>query len=177
MSAEMKRDGAEPSAPEKVAGVLADMFNGVVIPHKRDEELLRFYGERFLRAWRRDREELELFWSYVGHKEADAEWKDRLRKMTGNVAAMREALEKLFIHFMCDATLLNDRFTPLFAIINHALASPPRNCDRFDTKEEAAMAFAKEKKQWIPQQVLWELAPWLDWLFATETKGATDGSK
>ena len=51
-----------------------------------------------------------------------------------------------------------------------ALAAPPRNCDRFKTKEEAATAFANEKKQWIPQQVLWELAPWLDWLFVTIEK-------
>lgn len=50
------------------------------------------------------------------------------------------------------------------------LSAPPRNCDRFKTKEEAAIAFANEKKQWIPQQVLWELAPWLDWLFAQENE-------
>lgn len=64
-------------------------------------------------------------------------------------------------------------------MLKPALSAPVRNCERFKTKEEAAIAFAKEKKQWIPQQVLWELAPWLDWLFApsTERKGEINGSK
>lgn len=73
---------------------------------------------------------------------------DHLRdaaKMVGNAAALRQALEKLLIHFMCDATLLNDRFTPLFAIINHALAAPPRNCDRFaNIPGDAICAWLKE---------------------------------
>lgn len=50
-----------------------------------------------------------------------------------NVKEMREALEKLLTHFMCDVALLNDRFTPLFTIINHALAAQPRNCDVGDS--------------------------------------------
>ena len=112
-----------------------------------------------------------------------------------NVKEMREALENLVrfeeadlrqLEHLANRAIDEDIYGGgiLLAIVGairegkKALAaSPPRNCDRFDTKEEAAMAFAEEKKQWIPQQVLWELAPWFDWLFATETKGATDGSK
>lgn len=54
-----------------------------------------------------------------------------------------------------------------------ALAEPPRNCDRFQTKEDAAMAFNKERSVFIPQSILWQLGEWLDWLFApaTEKKG------
>ena len=58
---------------------------------------------------------------------------------------------------------------------NALSANPIRNCDRFKTKEEAAIAFANEKKQWIPQRVLWELTPWLDWLFATAKEGEDNG--
>ena len=86
----------------------------------------------------------------------------------GNAAAMREALieikrtiEEHPCHLDEDAT---------YQIVCAALAAPPRNCDRFKTKEVAATAFANEKKQWIPQQVLWELAPWLDWLFAPKNE-------
>lgn len=40
-----------------------------------------------------------------------------------------------------------------------------RNCDRFKTKEEAAMAFNEAKHVFIPQMLLWQLAEFLDWLF------------
>lgn len=71
----------------------------------------------------------------------------------GNAAAMREALETLLIHFMCDVTLLNDRFTPLFAIINHALAAPPRNCDRPEIKTLADAIAAASKEIRKPQEL------------------------
>lgn len=106
----------------------------------------------------------------------------RERRKVGNAAKTREALERSTrrLEAILSAFECGEMSKYINADIQDnraALAAPARNCDRFDTKEEAAMAFAKEKKQWIPQQVLWELAPWLDWLFATETKGATDGSK
>ena len=42
-----------------------------------------------------------------------------------------------------------------------------KNCERFNTKEEAAMAFNEAKRMFIPQGLLWQLAPFLDWLFET----------
>ncbi len=50
-----------------------------------------------------------------------------------------------------------------------ALAAPARNCDRFKTKEEAALAYAEECNAFIPQSILWQIGEWLDWLFY-ETK-------
>ena len=87
----------------------------------------------------------------------------------GNAAKLREALDdiiELINKWRTDNVMEHWQYSQLFDIADAALAAPPRNCDRFKTKEEAATAFANEKKQWIPQQVLWELAPWLDWLFA-----------
>ena len=40
-----------------------------------------------------------------------------------------------------------------------------KNCERFNNKEEAAMAFNEAKRLFIPQGLLWHLAPFLDWLF------------
>ena len=96
-----------------------------------------------------------------------------------NTKAMREALKE--IHDRVNSLDEECGVDPIEIrdIARTALAAPPRNCDRFKTKEEAATAFAKEKNLWIPQHILWDLAPWLDWLFATATeqKGANDGSK
>ena len=54
--------------------------------------------------------------------------------------------------------------------IAKARAIPLRNCDRFKTKEEAALAYAGECNAFIPQSILWQIGEWLDWLFA-EAKG------
>ena len=92
---------------------------------------------------------------------------------TGNAAKLREVvkclMDNLNIHLVQPSeqiTVNRAELDGMVMVCEKALAAPPRNCDRFKTKEEAATAFANEKKQWIPQQVLWELAPWLDWLFA-----------
>lgn len=60
-----------------------------------------------------------------------------------------------------------------------AYKSEPRNCDRFQTKEDAAMAFNKERSVFIPQSILWQLGEWLDWLFAPapEKKVGNDGNE
>ena len=95
--------------------------------------------------------------------------------MEANNKVMREALIKIRdeLHNPNHNQAIRD--LEIEQLCDAALAAPPRNCDRFNTKEEAAMAFANEKKRWIPQGVLWELAPWLDWLFATaETKGENE---
>ena len=50
-----------------------------------------------------------------------------------------------------------------------ALVAPPRNCDRYKTHAEALAAWRD-----IDPRVA---GPFDEWLFAPETKGATDGSK
>lgn len=55
--------------------------------------------------------------------------------------------------------------------IKIALSAAPRNCERFKTKEEAALAYAEERNAFIPQSILWEMGELLDWLFA-KAKGA-----
>ena len=118
-----------------------------------------------------------------------ADWLKELKTLKtsvscGNGAKIREALEYVLHFDATDEAAMEDGLTDAERIAeyadhikecqkkaNAALAASARNCDRFKTKEEAAIAFANENKQWIPQQVLWELAPWLDWLFATAGVG------
>lgn len=100
----------------------------------------------------------------------------------GNTVKMREALGYLrdasreFCHL-----ILNSKYNEVFdkykyaevskirdAIVNanFALSAPSRNCDKFKTKEEAALAYAEECNAFIPQSILWQIGEWLDWLFA-----------
>jgi len=111
------------------------------------------------------------------HKQL-AEWLKELDRLKttpiGNIYALRQALVKA--HTMlkvceCPKDINMKGVADVMKEIEDAIDAPARNCDRFKTKEEAAIAFANENKQWIPQQVLWELAPWLDWLFATAEIG------
>ena len=88
----------------------------------------------------------------------------------GNCAAMRHAIETAIADLQSGLKMTPGERQFMVRYLKDAIAEPPRNCDRFKTKEDAALAFADEMKQWIPQSVLWELAPWLDWLFATATK-------
>lgn len=93
---------------------------------------------------------------------------------TKKATTMREALELCKDRLLAAKILGIGKRVAINEMLNavmSALDAPPRNCERFKTKEEAALAFANEKKQWVPQQVLWELAPWLDWLFATAKEG------
>lgn len=102
--------------------------------------------------------------------------------MEANNKAMRDALLKVSSSLCPACRRRNCKGCPrevaeFMSAVRKALTLPSRNCDRFKTKEEAAIAFANEKKQWIPQQVLWELAPWLDWLFSTAKEGEDNGGK
>lgn len=85
-------------------------------------------------AWERERAEIAAKAAAEAVMLTNEKWK----RDGGNAVMLRMALEKLHMHFMCDVTLLNGRFTPLFAIINHALASPPRNCDVGSVDEQKA---------------------------------------
>lgn len=96
----------------------------------------------------------------------------------GNNPAMREALATVIKiaaemrgeYEIADSILKDGWATQLESIAKAALSIPARNCDRFQTKENAAMAFNKERSVFIPQSLLWQLGEWLDWLFAPATE-------
>ncbi len=100
----------------------------------------------------------------------------------GNAAAMREALVEVrfklpyFLQYMRLRRTDDDGgyYDRLLATINAALSAPPKNCDRFNSVKDAAIAFARERQD-APQ-------PCPDftfsaWLFATaaERKGGNNG--
>jgi hypothetical protein len=97
-------------------------------------------------------------------------------RQVGNAAKMREALIKILgiaDHLQTRYVLTNlmtKEILELKQIANAALSAPPRNCDRFKTREEAALAYVNECDAYIPQPMLLQIAKWLDWLFA-EAKG------
>lgn len=146
------------------------------------------YGRRGFKCARSAMEKVIEAWKVAGAENATTTKKSLA---VGNAAKLREALSALIpvaehglsarthsLNCTVGATnveaarALVEQAKEAITNAHAALAEPPRNCERFKTKEEAATAFANEKKQWIPQQVLWELAPWLDWLFVTmEKKG------
>lgn len=95
----------------------------------------------------------------------------------GNNPAMREALATVIKiaaemrgeYEIADSILKDGWATQLESIAKAALSIPARNCDRFQTKENAAMAFNRERSVFIPQSLLWQLGEWLDWLFSPAT--------
>ena len=90
----------------------------------------------------------------------------------GNAAAMYAALKEMQARLVAGVQDgMMDCYEAL-EIVEKALAEPPRNCERFNTKEDAAMAFNEERNTFIPQSLLWQLGEWLDWLFAPAKKGA-----
>ena len=90
----------------------------------------------------------------------------------GNAAAMYAALKEMQARLVAGVQDgMMDCYEAL-EIVEKALAEPQRNCERFNTKEDAAMAFNEERNTFIPQSLLWQLGEWLDWLFAPAKKGA-----
>lgn len=101
----------------------------------------------------------------------DATCKESLQ--VGSVAKMREALSDAcyaMFNFLKTRYGGYEEMAKALDKAKTALAAPPRNFDRFKTKEEAAWAYAGECNAFIPQSVLWQIGEWLDWLFA-EVKG------
>lgn len=118
-----------------------------------------------------------------GHEKYKAE-----HASVGNAAAMREALENIvkvgYPHnFQHEAPHISgycyeitDAITKCF----EALATPPRNCDRFDSYEQA-------RSEWWKTEVMPRVygvvsgaeKPFDEWLYAptTKQKGETDGIK
>ena len=95
----------------------------------------------------------------------------RSQREIGNAAKMRDALEEcveLLRTLHTDDCGCED-CCEIRAVIEDAqaaLSAPARNCDRFKTKEEAALAYAIECNAFIPQSILWQIGEWLEWLFA-----------
>lgn len=111
------------------------------------------------------------------------------RNQPGDAAAMREALKNVEE----SATEVMDRVrykdglafntaNYIAGVAKAALAAPPRNCDRFKTKEEAEIEFMMsdelprdggdtKMRAWMCRFIDWLLAP------ATEQKGDENGSK
>jgi len=103
------------------------------------------------------------------------------KRELGNVQKMREALEYVLLCDATDETAMEDGLTDADRIAEYAdhieecqkkakaaLAAPPRNCDRFNTWEEANKAFAKENAHRIGFMNLYTDV--LKWLYASATE-------
>ena len=93
----------------------------------------------------------------------------------GNAAEMREALMEASIA-LSSAThhhLTEYDAKECLAVIESALAKPPRNCDRFATLDDARNAFFAD---YVPDETCSSATAFAIWIF-DEVKGETDGSK
>ena len=92
--------------------------------------------------------------------------------MESNVQKMRKALEKIVeLTAPCEGVPSIELQVQAEAL--DAISAPPRNCDRFQTKDAAREAFQKLRKHRVWADVsLWddrdEIELFLDWLFANE---------
>ena len=103
-----------------------------------------------------------------------------------NMAAMREALraalDLIFDMQNADRSPLSNQAYAVRRKIKAALASPLRNCERFQTKDAAKEAFQKLRGHRVWADVsLWddrdEIEAFLDWLFATGKEGGDNAAK
>lgn len=112
-------------------------------------------------------------------KELADRFEAALKRECGNYAAMREALKAtldLFWDFHnANRSPQSNQAYAVIRKIKAALAAPPRNCERFQTKDAAREAFQKLRHHRVWADVsLWddrdEIEAFLDWLFATATE-------
>ena len=93
----------------------------------------------------------------------------------GNAAAMREALNEIREKCVIYNNALAEEID---AICGNAIAAPARNCDRFNTGEDAYNAFKCHRKNFKECAEKECGKCMIEWLYATaEAKGETNGSK
>ena len=97
-------------------------------------------------------------------------------KNSGNAAAMRDALDGAHKTLRLAAEHAADVMQPRLVeeivhtgkAIEHAIAAPARNCDRFQTAKDALDAFIREKAIKEEDVDNMNLRDFFDWLFAPE---------
>jgi len=79
----------------------------------------------------------------------------------GSAAEMREAL--IYVRDLMRSVKDGDRVSSLafLGVVEHALAAPARNCDRFATAAEAALAFNADTKTKCGEEISPRLLAWL----------------
>jgi hypothetical protein len=106
-----------------------------------------------------------------------------ITKSVGNAAALRDALAKIWDKqwsILPKNKSEDETLSEIITIIEEALSEPPRNCDRFKTKEEAEIEFSMSDELPRNNGDL-KMREWMcrftDWLFATaaERKGENNG--
>ena len=136
---------------ERLADELAEMRKmpqDIIVDAKANFVFQR-YADRIEAAWKREREELE---GYAKSKMLDGATIIDNRTV-GNAAAMREALEMMSALFANGVICTSYANTPeemeqieeLCRKAKAALSAPPRNCDVYQSDEEAFNAWKAER--------------------------------
>lgn len=152
---------------------------------------LRTYADRIEAAAKREREAGAAAAQICGEV-GEMVWREAARmsdertaekySAVGNAAAMREALEKVrfylpyFLQYVSlhrEDAAAGGYYERIQEIVTAALSSPPRNCDRFATLDDARNAFFAD---YVPDETCSSANAFAIWLF-DEAKGETDGSK
>ena len=175
---------------EMIADIITEMRDIGKLDEKSNDMItrslmglgLRTLADRIEAAWKREKAEIEASALSVGGiVEAS--------RQTGNAAAMRKALE--FIKLASDdyekyGTTKAGALDVIYEKACAALAAPPRNCEKYETADEAMDDFADEAliEEWNVlkagkdrDMLAKELYYFINWLFATATeqKGESNG--
>ena len=188
----------ETNTPEPIAAILAEMRNDN-IPRIEDEAVIRCMlhnlADRIEAAAEREREEAKNYFAKLhdGPSMICTATNCAVRNIglsfaaPGNAAAMRDALEwaAQFVELGVDDELGADgqNLTTAAEMARAALSAPARNCDRFQTAEEAVAAFADHLRAWenahgihseYPDHPVQVPAGAFAWLFAPAEGGRHD---
>lgn len=92
----------------------------------------------------------------------------------GNAAAMREAIRKAIAMILSNVIMGRTKFKPVIDVLESALSSPPRNCDKFGGDEvELFDCYIHERKVCEYKHLFPDYGFWL--LKTAERKVESDG--
>lgn len=153
-----------------------ELYHGVLTPFEVETQAISDFADRLDAAAKREEdrrhdEVLSLQRTIVKMQDAIARQAD-----AGNAAAMRAALERLLRQMQWEyaqegdvgiaAVMDRGRISDNIDIAASALSAPARNCDRFQTTEDALDAFIREKEIKEEDVDNMNLRDFFDWLFA-----------
>lgn len=129
-------------------------------------DALREYAARIEAAAKQEAIDAELKWTRIGYDERKAEEK----RAHGNSAEMREAL--IYVRDLMRRVKDGDRVSSFafLGVVEHALAAPARNCDRFQTAKDAVEGYIAAH----PHDDEPDASTYGSWLFAPAKEGGAE---
>ena len=163
---------------ETLADIVADMREaGALMPAAYMRDLLN-YADRIEAAWKRERAAFDCECAGIAELAAKEE---AARHKPGNAAAMREALEKIYLYaqsiceYKDEPAMVCRRADLIERAVNAALSAPARNCDIYPKRDDAGEAWNKtldeRTRDMVQRDPLTAMDMFIDWLLAYAEDG------